>query len=371
MTESAEKTPIQVAARAFYQWFHGEDPEPGSIPAIQTFLGSPISAEELQRLGERLHENREFLQSQKPLIAKWRQRMESPDGLTEEDAAGLIEELFSGFDHALLYEKDIRASSTLVHRGQVNSSESRIEEMPCWTLHLNLSGGGLFLSDRMEYRVLPGDMMLMRPDAKYYYGLHPLEEHWQHLWALFQPRPHWSELLAWQELDKGMLLLSLPDGEGRSHVERLFRELIELGHSGDTEQSNLQHNKLEEILIRARSYGGAEEQVSVDSRIRQACEYMQSRLDDKFTIDEVASACNLSTSRFAHLFRDQMGMGPKNWINDTRLQQARKLLLTTGRGVAAIGAQVGYEDPAHFTRYFRKSVGCSPRQFRKTFRDGA
>jgi AraC family transcriptional regulator of arabinose operon len=371
MTESAEKTPIQVAARAFYRWFHGEDPEPGSIPAIQAFLGSPISADELQRLGERLQENREFLEAQEPLIDKWRLRMESPDGLTDDEAAGLIQELFSGFDHALLYEKDIRASSTLVHRGQINSSESRIEEMPCWTLHLNLSGGGLFLSDRMEYRVGPGDMMLMRPDAKYYCGLHPLEEHWQHLWALFQPRPHWTELLAWQELDKGILLLSLPEGEGRSHVERLFRELIELGNAGASEQSNLQHNKLEELLIRARSYAEPADPVPVDPRIRQACEYMQRRLGEKFNIAQVAAECNLSTSRFAHLFREQMGMGPKSWINDTRLQQARKLLLTTGRGVASIGAQVGYEDPAHFTRYFRKNMGCSPRQFRKTFRDGA
>ena len=41
------------------------------------------------------------------------------------------------------------------------------------------------------------------------------------------------------------------------------------------------------------------------------------------------------------------------------------------KGVATIGARVGYDDPAHFTRYFRKSVGCSPRQFRRSFRNGA
>lgn len=368
MTNSAEQTPIQIAARSFYQWFHGETPHPDSIPAIQAFLGSPISAEELRRLGQRLRENRDFLEAQQPLIRKWRRRMESAEGLTDDEAAGLIEELFSGFDHALLYESDIRASSTLVHRGQLNAGESRVEEMPCWTLHLNLSGGALFLSDRMEQRVGPGDMLLMRPDARYYYGLHPREDHWQHLWALFQPRPHWSEFLSWRELDRGILLLSLPEGDGRAHLERLFRELIDLGSESGAEQSNLQHNKLEELLIRARSYAGPEELAPVDPRIRRACEYMQQRLGENFRIDEVADACNLSTSRFAHLFREQMGMGPKTWINDTRLQEARKLLLTTRESVSRIASMVSYEDPAHFTRYFRKNMGCSPRQFRNSFR---
>ncbi len=367
MTDSADTSTIQLAARAFYAWFHGEQPEPGGTLAIQAFLGSPIDTEELNRLGERLHHNPAFLEAQRPLVEKWQSRMTSPAGISDEDAAKLIEELLSGFDHAHLYERDIRASSTLVHRGQVNSAYARVEEMPCWTLHLNLAGGGLFLSENMEQRTAPGQMMLMRPDARYHYGLHPLEEHWQHLWALFQPRPHWSELMVWKELDQGILLLVLPEGEARLKVERLFRELIDIGHSGSVEQSNLQHNKLEEILIRARSVLAEQHRKSVDPRIRHACEYMQTRLGEKFSLEEVAADCHLSISRFAHLFRDQMGMGPKAWINDLRLQKARKLLLTTEEKISQIGSMVGYEDPAHFTRYFRKNMGCSPRHFRRSF----
>jgi len=94
---------------------------------------------------------------------------------------------------------------------------------------------------------------------------------------------------------------------------------------------------------------------------------MQSRLEQKCTLEEVASDCNLSISRFAHLFAEQMGLGPKAWINDIRLQKARKLLLTTDEKISRIGSLVGYEDPAHFTRYFSKNMGCSPRHFRRSF----
>ena len=367
MTDSADISTIQLAARAFYAWFHGQQPEPAGVLAIRSFLGTPIAMDELSRLGERLQQNQAFLEAQRPVVEKWQSRMTSSTGISDEDAAALIEELFTGFDHALLYERDIRASSTLVHRGQVNSVQARVEEMPCWTLHLNLAGGGIFLSEKMERRTAPGDMMLMRPDARYHYGLHPLEEDWQHLWALFQPRPHWAELTAWKELDQGISLLVLPEGEARSRVERLFRELIDIGHSGGVEQSDLQHNKLEEILIRARAVLGEQESKALDTRIRHACEYMRSRLEKKFTLEEVAAECNLSLSRFAHLFAEQMGLSPKAWINDIRLQAARKLLLTTDKKISRIGSLVGYEDPAHFTRYFSKNMGCSPRHFRQSF----
>jgi AraC family transcriptional regulator of arabinose operon len=222
----------------------------------------------------------------------------------------------------------------------------------------------------MEAQVLPGDMMLFRPDAHCRYGLHPRSDYWQHLWALFQPREHWTQLMQWRELDRGILVLSLPDESSRERLEKLFRELIALGDEPGPMQSDLQHNKLEEILIRARAYSAPETAVAVEPRIQQACDYMRDRLAQKFSIDEVAAACNLSTSRLAHLFKEQIGMAPKAWINDARLQQARKLLINSGDSIGGIGACVGFDDPSHFTRYFSKSMGCSPREFRKSFRGG-
>jgi len=64
-------------------------------------------------------------------------------------------------------------------------------------------------------------------------------------------------------------------------------------------------------------------------------------------------------------------VAPKAWINNERLRRARKLLLHSDAGVGTIGASVGYDDPSHFTKYFRKSVGCSPREFRRGFRSAS
>lgn len=367
MSNTAEKASLQHTAEAFLRWYQGGNPDLQSLEAMQDFIGSPISIEELQHLGQRLRDSKAFLSAQQPLISKWQARLATPEGLTEDEAYNLIQELFEGFDHAFLYERGIRASSTRVRRGSISASKTNITEMPCWTLHMTLKGSALFLNDQIECQVVAGDLLLLRPDATYHYGLHPRADFWEHLWVLFQPRPHWAELLEWQDLGSGLLQLSLPTRENRRHMEGLFRELIALGDQQEPLYADLQYNKLEELLIRARSCTIDDTKTPVDARIVTACEYMQRHLAAQFSVQDVAAACNLSTSRLAHLFKEQMGLGPKAWINDARLQQARKLLLNSRDSVGQIGRRVGYEDPAHFTRYFKQSMGCSPRQFRQTF----
>lgn len=367
MPNTANETSLQRTARAIYRWYRGDDTEPQSLTAIQDFIGSPISVEELEHLGQRLRDSKAFRSAQQPLIDKWQARLEAPEGLSEADAHALIQELFEGFDHAFLYEHEIRANSTRVRRGSVSAAETRVTEMPCWTLHMTLKGSALFLNDAMERQVVAGDLMLLRPDASYHYGLHPRADHWEHLWALFQPRPHWASLLEWQDLGRGILQLSTPTRADRQQLEGLFRELIALGKEQTRIAADLQYNKLEELLIRANNFKAAETRAPLDDRIVQACDYMQRHLAAKFSVGDVALACNLSTSRLAHLFKEQMGMSPKAWINAARLQQARKLLLNSRASIGRIASRVGYEDPAHFTRYFKQNMGCSPRQFRRTF----
>lgn len=369
MVKTAESSAIKQAARTFYQWFHGADSDDGSLIAIQGFLGSPISIEELRQLGNRLRNNEEFIAGQAPIIEKWRERMESSIPLSENEAQALIQEMFEQFDHALLYDSGIIASSTLMERGKISDSDMRFPgSMPCWTLHLTLAGSGLFLSDHMEQHVETGDMMLLRPDATYHCGLHPKADHWEHLWALFQPRPHWGELLEWRALDDSVFFLTLPDDSARKQLQQSFQALIALGEDTALYHNDLKHNKLEELLIRARSYSSQETANPLDRRVQLACDYMQASLTGKFSLDEVAAACNLSTSRLAHLFQQHFGLGPKAWINNVRLQQARKRLLNSEDSINSIGAQVGYDEPSHFSRHFKKNMGCSPRQFRQSFR---
>ncbi len=368
MAKHAKGAPLAYAARAFYDWFNGAAAEPEGIAAVQSVLGDVISVEELTRLGDRLHGNQMFLDSQRPLIDRWRGRMESDRPLSDSEAQALMQELLESFDHAHLYEHSVTSGRTDITRGMVIDSDTRMQgTMPCWTLHLTTRGRGLYIGEHAEHDAEPGNMLLLKPDATLHYGLHPRANEWEHLWALFQPLPHWAELLRWPALEENILSLHIPGEADRDHLDALFVSLKGLLAEESPYLPDLQYNRLEEILLRARQYGDRSPTRPLDPRIKAACDYMAERLTHKFSIEDVAAHCHVSSSRLSHLFKEQMGVGPKAWISDQRLQQARKLLINSAESISAIGARLGYDDPSHFTKHFRSNMGCSPRQFRQSF----
>ena len=55
-------------------------------------------------------------------------------------------------------------------------------------------------------------------------------------------------------------------------------------------------------------------------------------------------------------------MGPLEFQKQIRLQEARRLMLGEDLDAASAGYQVGYEDPAYFSRDYKKLFGAPPPQ---------
>jgi transcriptional regulator GlxA family with amidase domain len=92
---------------------------------------------------------------------------------------------------------------------------------------------------------------------------------------------------------------------------------------------------------------------------------MQRRMGDDVSVPELAQAVNLSRSRFAHLFKQETGVSPARYLRDQRLDRARDLLERTFLSVKEVMAQVGFNDPSHFSRDFQRIYGASPRGWRR------
>lgn len=63
--------------------------------------------------------------------------------------------------------------------------------------------------------------------------------------------------------------------------------------------------------------------------------------------------------------REVFGHTVKEMLLDRRLLEAKRLLMFTIRSVEDIGREVGFEDPAYFSRFFRKRVGEAPAAWRR------
>jgi transcriptional regulator GlxA family with amidase domain len=103
---------------------------------------------------------------------------------------------------------------------------------------------------------------------------------------------------------------------------------------------------------------------TIDPRITWAVKQMQRRLHEPIGMAELAGSVNLSPSRFRHLFRAQAGVGPLEFLRALRMRRARLLIERTFLAVKEVMSLVGYNDPSHFSRDFRRVHGTSATELR-------
>ncbi|HZW07442.1 MAG TPA: AraC family transcriptional regulator [Phycisphaerales bacterium] len=88
------------------------------------------------------------------------------------------------------------------------------------------------------------------------------------------------------------------------------------------------------------------------------------RLRHDFTkplrVDQMARELGMSVSGFHAHFKAVTAMSPLQFQKDLRLQEARRLMLSTGLDAGEAGYRVGYQDPAHFSREYKKHFGQPP-----------
>ena len=83
-----------------------------------------------------------------------------------------------------------------------------------------------------------------------------------------------------------------------------------------------------------------------------------------WTLAELALKASSSRSNVAKRFTELVGQPPMQYLTRWRMQVAANLLAQSGAKVAAIGAEVGYDSEAAFSRAFKKATGLAPGAWR-------
>ena len=99
--------------------------------------------------------------------------------------------------------------------------------------------------------------------------------------------------------------------------------------------------------------------------VKQTVAYLQQNYAERLSRQQMAKAVGVSEDYLGRIFQQELGLRPMEYLNRYRIKEARVLLSQTGASVTDIAVQVGFDDPAYFSRAFRKQVGSSPRAFRK------
>lgn len=112
--------------------------------------------------------------------------------------------------------------------------------------------------------------------------------------------------------------------------------------------------------------------VTVDEESRRAYErllpairLMRSECEVRRQNSELALLTGFSEQHFLKLFKSVMGVTPQRYYVTLLLERSRHLLTTTDHSVGEVAALCGMEDALYFSRFFKKHMGLSPREYRR------
>ncbi|WP_240722784.1 helix-turn-helix domain-containing protein [Poseidonocella sp. HB161398] len=126
-------------------------------------------------------------------------------------------------------------------------------------------------------------------------------------------------------------------------------------------------------LMRAAAETGGPSLAAGDRDYALVCRFREA-LEEGFrtqrTIAEYAGALGVTPHRLNQACRARAGKSPSALLHDRTIVEAKRYLVYLDRSVAEIGFELGFEDPAYFSRYFTRRTGQTPGGYRKAMLAG-
>lgn len=101
------------------------------------------------------------------------------------------------------------------------------------------------------------------------------------------------------------------------------------------------------------------------SSVEEITSFMWKTYMEDTPVSVYAKRCMLSVPHFMRLFKSTFGTTPLDYKLQIRIHMAKELLLMTQCTVREIALIVGFKDPFHFSRHFKKRTGYSPSEYRQ------
>lgn len=150
-------------------------------------------------------------------------------------------------------------------------------------------------------------------------------------------------------------------------VLRIFDDLIANGSSG-TRQGPAICAKLVELLALKIAEGGLVEdpyRTAAFSTYQSCRQYIRDHFATLRTLDEIAEACHVDEAYLCRLFKRFDSQSPYQYLTQLKMAQAARSLQRNDALIKQVAFELGYSDPFHFSRAFKKVFGLSPAAFRK------
>ena len=231
-------------------------------------------------------------------------------------------------------------------------------------IHYMLEGTGVFFLNQKRYEVKEGELFIINSNE-----LHK---------GICERLPYLSQVVIFtmdsisEELAKRNIIFQTiiqKDDE----IDRLMH-LIHIEQSGvEFGYKQLCKSLVSQLVVYlSRNYAidMLEERDSIKrrknlERLNTVLCYMENHYPENISNKQLANLVYLSEDRFNHLFKENIGTSPLQYLNEIRLKKAKSLIQTQDCAIVEIAEAVGFENYNYFGRLFRRQYGCTPLEMKK------
>ena len=147
--------------------------------------------------------------------------------------------------------------------------------------------------------------------------------------------------------------------------QELFAPLACLGLVGRNVTAADLKDYLSAILLRTAELRDRAASSQFRSLLKQVVTYIDQHFtDETLSLNQVAREVNISANYLSAVFSQEMGATFTEYVTGRRMDLAKNLLRTTDKRSGEVAAAVGYKDPHYFSFLFKKTQGCTPRDYR-------
>ncbi len=115
-----------------------------------------------------------------------------------------------------------------------------------------------------------------------------------------------------------------------------------------------------------RNLGGAAASDDDRTALGPAISYVTSNYSEKLQLSTAARLCDMSRFQFSRNFKKERGLTFRDFVVQTRIHRAAELMRESALSVTEAAFVVGFNDLSYFSRVFRRRLGVSPSQYRRS-----
>ncbi len=121
------------------------------------------------------------------------------------------------------------------------------------------------------------------------------------------------------------------------------------------------------FLLRQNVPAAADKETDIEKqRIEHSIRHIHQYYRELLTVDELASVAGIDRWRYTRLFKKATGQVPLQYLNEVRINQAKKWLANADDKLLDIALHAGFNNEYYFNRRFKQTVGISPGQYRRS-----